>query len=173
MCERCSRKMIKMVDRIDCQVLFVCLGNICRSPTAEGVCAKKIGECDLAKRVTVDSCGTSAWHVGEPPDARATREAARRGYDLSPLRGRQIAASDFQRFDYILAMDKDNLAELQSICPPGFSGHLGLLLDFAPDSTLEEVPDPYYGGDRGFETVLDLIESACDGLLAELSRGGG
>ena len=151
-------------------VLFVCLGNICRSPTAHGVFASLIDQHDMATRVEVDSCGTGAWHVGEPPDRRATAEAAQRGYDLSALRARQVCPADFQRFHYILAMDHNNLADLRALCPPDYPGHLGLFLSFADVWHEEEVPDPYYGGGDGFTHVLDLVEAASDGLLREIRR---
>jgi protein-tyrosine phosphatase len=152
------------------RVLFVCLGNICRSPTAHAVMLQRVAERGLADRIEVDSCGTGAWHVGEPPDARATSEGQRRGYDLSVLRARQFDAEDFDRFDYILAMDRANLNELQALRPAGFEGHLGLLLAFAPHAALDEVPDPYYGAGDGFAHVLGLVEQACDGLLEDLLR---
>jgi protein-tyrosine phosphatase len=153
------------------RVLFVCLGNICRSPTAEGVFRALVEERGLSHRIEIDSCGTSAWHVGEAPDSRSAREAARRGYDLSALRGRQVASTDFERFDYILAMDRANLSELELQRPAGYEGHLGLLLAFASEAELEEVPDPYYGGEGGFSHVLDLIEDASRGLLADITAG--
>lgn len=159
-----------MGDRVS--VLFVCLGNICRSPTAHGVflaLAKKRG---LHEQLHVDSCGTGGWHIGESPDARATAEAARRGYDLTPLRARQVAHDDFDAFDYILAMDEQNLADLEQMRPPHFDGHLGLFLDFAPAAGRREVPDPYYGGASGFTDVLDLVEAASEGLLDEIVGGG-
>ncbi len=149
-------------------VLFVCLGNICRSPTAHGIFAGQVRDAGLADSIRVDSCGTGAWHVGEPPDARATAAARRRGYDLSPLRARQFEAGDFQQFDYILAMDRSNLSHLEALRPEGFAGHLGLFLDFHPAPPFGEVPDPYYGGERGFEDVLDLVEAASSGLLEAL-----
>lgn len=151
------------------RVLFVCLGNICRSPTAHGVFARMVAQRNLADLIEVDSCGTGGWHVGEPPDARATAEALKRGYDLSPLRARQIRDADFQRFDYILAMDQMNLADLQAMCPAAYPGRLDLFLSFAGNAPETEVPDPYYGGDRGFAHVLDLVEQASAGLLTEIS----
>lgn len=151
-------------------VLFVCLGNICRSPTAHGVFARLVEARGLGGRIHVDSCGTGGWHVGEAPDRRASKEAAKRGYDLSTLRARQFTTQDFQRFHYILAMDHSNLQDLQALCPPGYSGHLGLFLPFAPGVVEEEVPDPYYGGADGFTRVLDLVEAASEGLLREISR---
>jgi len=152
-------------------ILFVCLGNICRSPTAEGVFAAKLTEhADLAARLRVDSAGTAAYHLGNPPDSRSTAIAARRGYDLSTLRARAVGREDFARFRYILAMDRQNLGNLKAIRPAGFDGHLGMFLDFA-GMRGAEVPDPYYtSGDRGFEEVLDLVEAAADGLIGHLRR---
>lgn len=150
------------------RVLFVCLGNICRSPTAEGVFRDHLAQAGLADRVEVDSCGVGSWHVGKAPDARAREAAARRGIDLSGLRARQLAADDFERFDYVLAMDHDNLAAIEALRPDGSDAVTGLFLAFAglPDRA---VPDPYYGGEEGFETVLDLIEAASRGLVAEIA----
>lgn len=149
------------------RVLFVCLGNVCRSPTAEGVFRRLLEARGLADRVEVDSCGTGAWHIGEAPDARAQAAAARRGVTLSALRARQLEAADFARFDYLLAMDHDNLAVLEARRPADCQAHIGLFLDFAgrPEQT---VPDPYYAGEAGFEEVLDLVEAAARGLLAEI-----
>ncbi len=152
------------------RVLFVCLGNICRSPTAHGVFEAMVRERDLQHRVEVDSCGTGDWHIGHPPDARAAAEAAARGYDLSHLRARQVSESDFGSFDYILAMDEQNLADLERMCPAEFSGHLGLFLPFAGNDGPREVPDPYYGGAEGFTRVLDMVEAASEGLLEEICR---
>ncbi len=161
-----------MKSDIETKVLFVCLGNICRSPTAHGVFASMVEERGLSSVIEVDSCGTGGWHVGSPPDRRAVAEAAARGYDLSPLRARQFHPVDFQRFDFILAMDHSNLADLQALRPRQFAGHLGLFLDFAPRRKEREVPDPYYGGDDGFAHVLDLVEEASLGLLQEIGRAG-
>lgn len=147
---------------------FVCLGNICRSPSAEGVMLALVREAELEAWVSVDSAGTGDWHIGEPPDRRAQQAAASRGYDLSALRARQIAAIDFERFDLVLAMDRANLAELRRRCPPGQRHKLRLLMEFAGGAREQEVPDPYFGGAEGFEHVLDLCETACRGLLAHL-----
>ena len=152
------------------KVLFVCLGNICRSPTAHGVFEHLLAQHGLSQVVEVDSCGTGDWHVGDAPDRRATLEAGKRGYDLSPLRARQFHAGDFLHFNYILGMDRMNLAELQALCPDSYSGHLGLFLPFALDPIAEEVPDPYYGGAEGFSHVLDLVEAASEGLLRAILR---
>jgi len=155
-------------DRVG--VLFVCLGNICRSPTAHGVFQHKVNAAGLDHRVLVDSCGTGDWHAGEPPDARASAAAALRGYGLNELRARQVVKSDFERFDFILAMDEANLEVLRALAPASYRGQLGLFLDFAPNVSFSEVPDPYYGGDHGFDDVLDLVEAASEGLLEVFVR---
>lgn len=146
-------------------VLFVCLGNICRSPTAHGVFVALLERHGLSDVITVDSCGTGDWHINSPPDSRATAAAASRGYDLSDLRARQVQRQDFAVYDYILAMDGANLSDLKALCPEDYPGHLGLFLAFAKDIDIEDVPDPYYGGSDGFSQVLDLIEAASEGLL--------
>ncbi|MCC1496308.1 low molecular weight protein-tyrosine-phosphatase [Alcanivorax sp. 1008] len=153
------------------RILFVCLGNICRSPTAEGVFRQRAAAAGLSL-VKIDSAGTAGWHVGKAPDARTVKAAARRGYDLSMLRARQVGVDDFNAFDFILAMDEQNLAELRSIQPAQSVAELGLFLEYAEGPVPREVPDPYYGGDQGFQTVLDLVESASDGLIRRL-RGVG
>jgi protein-tyrosine phosphatase len=156
------------------RILFVCTGNICRSPTAEGVLRKLVAEAGLADRIEVDSAGTHGYHVGEAPDARAQAHAKRRGYDLSRLRARRFARDDFHAFDLILAMDREHHALLARIAPPTAGQKLRMTLEFARRAGTDEVPDPYYGGPDGFERVLDLIEDAAAGLLdhlrAELSR---
>ncbi|MDD2869951.1 low molecular weight protein-tyrosine-phosphatase [Neomegalonema sp.] len=158
------------------RVLFVCLGNICRSPTAEGVFRRKLREAGLSGLVEADSAGTAAWHAGHPPDRRTQAEAARRGVDLSGLRARQVRAADFQDFDLILAMDEDNLRDLKEKAPPSARAELKLFLDFVPGSSSSarskprEVPDPYHGGPEGFAEVYDLCASAADGLLEETRR---
>jgi protein-tyrosine phosphatase len=149
-------------------VLFVCLGNICRSPSAEAVFRALVEREGLAGRIAVDSAGTGDWHIGKPPDPRAQKAARRRGFELSGLRARQAGPEDFRRFDYVLAMDRDNHADLADLCPPGEDHRLALLLDFAPGIDLDDVPDPYYGGAEGFEQMLDLIEVASRGLLAHI-----
>jgi protein-tyrosine phosphatase len=146
-------------------VLFVCTGNICRSPTAEGVFKRLVVGAGLAEAIFSDSAGTHAHHVGEPPDPRTLQAAARRGYDLGALRGRQVALRDFAQFDYVLAMDEANLRHLEYLCPALQSHKLRLFLDFAPAIGVREVPDPYYGGAQGFERVLDMAEQAARGLL--------
>ena len=158
-----------MSEALTARVLFVCLGNICRSPTAHGVFQALVDERGMAGRISVDSCGTGSWHVGEPPDRRAASAASRRGYDLTSLRARQVALEDFDQFDFILAMDQQNLVDLQRLQPVHFAGHLGLFLDFAFEPPVREVPDPYYGGARGFDEVLDLVESASEGLLKAIA----
>ncbi|MEG3616875.1 low molecular weight protein-tyrosine-phosphatase [Magnetovibrio sp. PR-2] len=147
-------------------VLFVCLGNICRSPTAEGVFRDLVEREGLADQITIDSAGTHAYHVGEQPDRRAQAEAQRRGIDISALRGRQARPQDFQTFDYVLAMDRSNHDNLMSICPLGSEERLAMFLDFAPNVDRREVPDPYYDG--GFNKVYDMIEKAAQGLLADI-----
>lgn len=157
-------------------VLFVCLGNICRSPAAEGVFRALVAREGLDGKIVCDSAGTGSWHIGEPPDKRMRAAARRRGVDLDALRGRQVTVADFERFDYVLAMDDDNLANLQALCPPGRAGRLARFLDFAPEAGRSDVPDPYYGGEAGFERVLDLVEMASKGLLADIRArhlGGG
>lgn len=154
------------------QILMVCMGNICRSPTAEGVLRAKVAQAGLAKRVLIDSAGTHNYHPGSPPDERSQQHALRRGYDLSKLRARQVHEDDYADFDLILAMDWDNLALLQVDCPPQHAVKLKLLMEFAdPRATLGAVvPDPYNGGVEGFEGVLDLTEAACAGLVQHLAR---
>lgn len=149
------------------KVLFVCLGNICRSPTAEGVFRHKLRAAGLEDCVQVDSAGTGDWHIGKAPDSRTRQAALRRGYDLSMQRARQVEAADFQRFDLILAMDKSNLRNLEALRPGDARADLDLYLRRF-DLALDEVPDPYYGGEDGFEQVLDLIEQASDALLVEI-----
>lgn len=151
-------------------VLMVCTGNICRSPTAEGVLRHLVREAGLQDRVHIDSAGTHDYHVGAPPDERSAHHASLRGYDLSGLRARQVAALDFERFDLILAMDRQNLALLEEQCPPEHRHKLRRLMAFAPEGIADAVADPYYGGTRGFETVLDHIEAACEGLLRHIRR---
>ena len=149
------------------EILFVCLGNICRSPTAEGV-LRALAARDFPRLpVYVDSAGTANYHVGEPPDRRTIAAARDRGYDLSMLRARQVSPSDLVEFDYVLAMDRANLAALNRMAG-ATRAHLGLLLEFATDCDTDEVPDPYYGGANGFEQVLDLVEDASRGLLEAL-----
>lgn len=150
------------------RVLFVCLGNICRSPLAQGMMEYHLQRAGLGDRVRVDSAGTAAYHTGEPPDECAIEAAARRGFDISRQRARQVQCSDIEAFDYICAMDLDNLAALNARCPGVNDARLGLLMDFSPGPAGQEVPDPYYGGEDGFEHALDLIESAVEGLVQEI-----
>jgi protein-tyrosine phosphatase len=152
------------------RILFVCMGNICRSPTAEGVFRHALAKRTNEFSIEVDSAGTHDYHVGSPPDRRAIAAAARRGIDLSTLRARSIEDHDFERFDLILAMDRENFALLRSRAPREYHSRIRLIMDYAPDSHAREVPDPYYGGAKGFEEVLDLLEQASAGLLAELAR---
>ncbi len=152
------------------KVLFVCMGNICRSPTAEGVFRDKVKKAGLAASVQTDSAGTHGYHVGNPPDARAQEAARGRGYDLSDLRGREVCERDFEAFDYILAMDKDNLAILQKKCPAHLQHKVRRLLSFSRRYPNLDVPDPYYGGRAGFDMVLDMVEDAAEGLIEAINR---
>ena len=151
-------------------VLFVCMGNICRSPTAQGVFEYLVEEARLGERIHVDSAGTHAYHIGERPDQRATQAAAGRGIDLSRQRARRVESTDFTRFDYVLAMDSSNLEDLVRICPQQHRSKIRLFLDYAEDLSEREVPDPYYGGHQGFERVLDLIEMGAQALLDDVRR---
>ncbi len=150
-------------------ILFVCMGNICRSPTAEGVFRRLLEAEGEGLQVEIDSAGTHSYHAGAAPDRRAQAAALRRGIDLSAQRARQVTVEDFERFDFVLAMDEDNLAILHAQCPPARRQRVRLFLEYG---TLGErnVPDPYYGGENGFERVLDLVEDAARGLLASLRR---
>ena len=152
----------------DFSVLFVCMGNICRSPTVEGVFRQFVTRELPDLRIEIDSAGTHSYHVGEPPDPRAQRAAARRGIDLSALRARRVTPEDFERFDLVLAMDPLNVAVMEEFCPPEYRERLRLFLEFAPELGRQDVPDPYYGGSNGFEYVLDLAEQASAGLLTHL-----
>jgi protein-tyrosine phosphatase len=154
---------------------MICMGNICRSPTAEAVLRHQLQRAGLADQVEVDSAGTHGYHVGSPPDPRSQEHAALRGYDLAPLRARQVTALDFRDFDLLLAMDADNFAMLRHNCPsPELQSRVALLLDFLPRGSSHmgtvAVPDPYYGGEQGFRHVLDLVESACEGLVDHLQQ---
>lgn len=150
------------------RLLFVCMGNICRSPTAHGVMRTKLQAAGLADRVEVDSAGTHAYHVGEPPDLRSQVHARQRGVDLSDLRARALDEADFAAFDLVLVMDDANFRAVMARCPAEWRSRVRRLLDAAPHTGRREVPDPYYGGAAGFDEVLDLVEAACDGLLNEL-----
>ena len=146
-------------------VLFVCMGNICRSPTAHGVFNRKLMDAGIAHQVKVDSAGTHNYHPGSPPDARSQEHAAKRGYDLSDLRARQITDDDFAHYNLILVMDWDNLALVQDVCPLEHMGKVRRLTEFCLTHDAPVVPDPYHGGAKGFDDVLDLVEDACEGLL--------
>lgn len=151
------------------RVLFVCLGNICRSAMAHGVFAHMAARAGMGDVFFVDSAGTGSWHIGNPPDPRAIEAAAQRGVDISGQRARQISAGDFEDFDLLLAMDRTNLSNMRALAPEPHACKLRLFLDDAPELGLAEVPDPYYGGDDGFEEVLDLVEAGSRALLARLS----
>jgi protein-tyrosine phosphatase len=170
---RMARSMLGGTPGPRLGVLMVCMGNICRSPTAEAVLRERLNRQGWADRVLLDSAGTHGYHVGAPPDPRAIEHAARRGYDLTGLRARRVGAGDFERFELILPMDDTNLADLQQRCPPAFTDRLRLLLEAAAypvRPVRREVPDPYYGGPAGFEQVLDLVEGACDALMPHIGR---
>jgi protein-tyrosine phosphatase len=152
------------------RVLFVCTGNICRSPTAEGVFKHIVEKAGLAGRIASDSAGTGDYHVGEAPDPRSQSAALSRGYDLSPLCARQVSRRDFIEFDYVLAMDETHLRQLKRLSPPEHAGKIELFMAFAGEGAAREVPDPYYGGAQGFERVLDMVEQASRGLLDHLRR---
>ena len=153
------------------RVLMVCTDNICRSPTAEAVLRRMLAEVGLHRDVEVDSAGIVDYHAGSPPDPRAQAHGAKRGYDLSGLRARKVRPADFERFDLLLAMDADHVEYLNEHCPPEHADRIRLLLDFAPGAAEgAEVPDPYYGAPAGFDRVLDLVETACEGLLGHLRQ---
>ena len=149
-------------------VLFVCLGNICRSPTAEAVFRERVIAAGLEEQIRIDSTGTGDWHIGRAPDPRTREAAARRGYQMDALRARQVSPQDFYEFDVVLAMDNANLADLQAMQPSDVTVTLGRFLDYSSGASVREVPDPYYGGEDGFDRVLDLIEGGADGLLDAL-----
>ncbi len=154
------------------RVLFVCLGNICRSPTALAVFRQLLSVHPARARIEADSAGTHAYHAGSAPDRRSVVAARARGIEMSGLRARRVTPADFERFDLLLAMDEDNYEHLIGIAPPALRDRVRLLLEFAPELGRREVPDPYYGGPGGFEEVLDLVEAAARGLLAALDRPG-
>ena len=151
-------------------VLFVCMGNICRSPTAEAVFRRLVEDAGLSERIQIDSAGTHDYHIGSQPDKRSQYSALQRGYDMSKLRGRQVEAADFDCFDYVLAMDHNNLSILNSLCPNDKRERLGLFLEYASRHAEREVPDPYYGEGDGFERVLDMVEDAAQGLLKHVQK---
>jgi protein-tyrosine phosphatase len=155
------------------KVLFVCMGNICRSPSAQGVFETLVSQASLAEHIFTDSAGTHAYHVGEPPDSRAKQAALRRGVDLGSQRARRVSPADFAEFDYVVAMDSGNYEDLAGMCDPEYVAKLRLFLEFAPGLGVREVPDPYYGGATGFERVLDLIEEGAKGLLADIRQQHG
>ena len=152
------------------RVLFVCMGNICRSPTAEGVFKAMVAAEGLDDKIESDSAGTHGYHIGSPPDRRTIAAAKARGYDLTPLRARRVVAADFAAFDLVLAMDSENRAALQRLCPATHRDRLRLFLEFTPDLSDHDVPDPYYGNSDGFERVLDLAEAGSKGLLAVIRQ---
>ena len=152
-------------------VLFVCMGNICRSPTAEGVFRRLVADAGMTDRFTIDSAGTHAYHAGHPPDERSQRVALGKGIDLSGQSARRVQESDFLTFDFIVAMDRDNLANLESLRPEDARAHLSLLLEHVPNVKRREVPDPYYGGERGFARVFELIEQGSAALLESIRAG--
>jgi protein-tyrosine phosphatase len=152
------------------RILFVCMGNICRSPTAEAVTSKFILNSRLESIIKVDSAGTHGYHIGEPPDPRSCEAAMKRGIDLSGLRARKVVPEDFERFDLLLAMDHDNLALLKRSARPEHHAKLGLFMSYASRFDTDDVPDPYYGGEQGFELVLDMAEDAARGLIEALQR---
>ncbi len=160
----------KVEIRETMKILFVCLGNICRSPTAEGVFRKKAADAGILDRLTVDSAGTNNYHPGEPPDARTQVHALKRGYDLSMLRARAVQDIDFEQFDWLLAMDSLNYSTLLHRAEPAYRPKIRRFMEFAPQLNVREVPDPYYGERGDFEYVLDLVEAASDGLIAELKQ---
>jgi protein-tyrosine phosphatase len=162
------RLRLQSPDAAPLRVLMVCMGNICRSPTAQGVLQAQAALAGLAARVVVDSAGTEGYHVGEAPDARAQAHALRRGIDLAAQRARQLQPADFAHFDLVLVMDATNERAARALCPPALAPRLQRLTDFCQRQRAHEVPDPYYGGAQGFEAVLDLAEDACQGLLLTL-----
>lgn len=152
------------------KILMVCTGNICRSPTAEGVLRHRLRQAGLDTQVRVDSAGTHDYHIGDPPDPRSIRAARAEGIDISSLRARQLSIKDFEHFDLMLAMDKGHHAIMQRLCPAPLQARVKLYLDFAPQQPLREMPDPYYGDLVGFNQVLQLCHAATDGLLASIRQ---
>lgn len=146
-------------------VLFVCLGNICRSPTAEGIFRQLAGEAGLLDRIEIDSAGTAGWHTGKGPDPRSCAMAGRYGIDITGLRARQIRREDFERFRYVIALDRDNLKDIRAMAPAGHSASVKLLLDFVPGMEGQPVPDPYYGDEADFEETFRLARLGCEALL--------
>lgn len=164
------RRPLRAVPDPDMKILFCCMGNICRSPTAEGVVRARLDAAGLGAQVAVDSAGTHGYHTGARPDPRAIAAASTRGVDISGIRARKVDVTDFERFDLIYAMDRDNLRNLERHCPEPLRHKLALFLQHADAFDEDEVPDPYYGGPAGFERVLDLIENAADGLVRDLQQ---
>lgn len=159
-----------MTDQKTISVMFVCMGNICRSPTAHGVFRELVQRAGLQGQIDIASSGTHDYHVGHPPDHRSQQAAQRRGIDISDLRAQQITAEDLERFDYVLVMDQANYRLVMQVCPEALRYKVRLFLEFAPQYKLRDVPDPYYGAGNGFERVLDLVEDASMGLLKALKR---
>ena len=151
-------------------VLFVCMGNICRSPSAQGVFEKYVDDNGLKSQFSIDSAGTHSYHVGGKPDSRSTQAALERGIDIAHQRARRISQADFENFDYIVVMDNDNHMNVKMICPKQYQNKIHKMMSFSPSSKYTEVPDPYYGGDQGFELVLDLLENASIGLLSHIVK---
>ncbi len=151
-------------------VLFVCLGNICRSPMAEGVFRQVVADAGLSHRFRIDSSGTGSWHVGRPPDIRAQQALGLRGIDISPMRARQVTRDDFKSFDLVLAMDRSNYDRLMTLAPDVYEPNIRLFMKYAPEMGICEIPDPFFGGPEGFDYVLNLIEVASRGLLASLMK---
>ena len=164
----CGRPRCRIPQMKDYAILFCCTGNICRSPTAEGVFAKKVSDAGLTDCISVDSAGTHGYHVGERPDPRAQDAARARGYDISAQRARRVTRDDFDRFDLVLAMDEDNLRFLAMLCPPSSAHKLKMMMEYSSRYSAREVPDPYSGGPEGFELVLEMLEDATDGLLQRI-----
>jgi len=155
-------------------VLFVCLGNICRSPTAHGIFSQHVKDANLSGVIRVDSCGTGDWHIGHAPDARSASAALQKGYQIEHLRARKFSPNDFDQFSYILAMDENNLNDLSQIKPHDYGGELALFLPFSNnEATVREVPDPYYGGSEGFHEVVELVEAASASLLVKIRQAHG
>ena len=157
-------------QRARVSVLFVCLGNICRSPTAQGIFQELVNAEDLSNLIYIDSAGTGDWHIGKNPDSRSCQAALDRGIDISSLQARLIQKEDFEHFDYILVMDKKNLKEVSKMKPPDYPGHLELFLSFSLKPSIQEVPDPYFSGADGFDLVIDLVMNASKGLLRHIKK---
>ena len=159
-----------MIDNDKITVLFICMGNICRSPSAQGVFECLIAKKGLSKQFRIDSAGTHSYHIGSKPDARSIFFAKQRAIDISKQQARKVNKADFEEFDFIIAMDDDNYLNLLAICPAQYQGKVYEMMQFAPHTNYTSVPDPYYGGEKGFDLVLDLLENACVGLLREIKK---